>query len=55
MHINVNPSSLKGGLQQPQTVFALVLKNMQPRGKIAPGTFSLILAKKNSNLPPPPG
>ena len=47
----VNPSSSKGGLQQPlQTVFVPVLKNTQRRGKITPGTlsssFPLILAKK---------
>ena len=49
----INPSSPKGGLYQPPvTVFALVLKIAQPRGKIAPGTFKFILplhfSEKNS-------
>ena len=39
-----NPSSPKGGATTPQTVFAQVLKNMQPRGKIAPGTFKFIIS-----------
>ena len=39
----INPSSLKGGCNNPPTVFALVLKITQPRGKIAPGTFKFIL------------
>ena len=42
----------------PQTVFAPVLKNAQPRDKIAPGTFKFILfphfSEKISNLPPSP-
>ena len=55
-----NPSSPKGGLYQPPlTVFALVLKIAQPRGKIAPGTFkftlSLHFSEKIPNLPPTPG
>ena len=55
-----NPSSPKEGLQQlPQTVFAQVLKNMPPRGKITPGIFKFILSAhfsvKISNLPPSPG
>ena len=37
----LNPSSPKGGCKNPQTVFTLVLKIAQPRGKIAPGTFNL--------------
>ena len=37
------PSSPKGGCNNPQTVFAQVLKIAQPRGKIAPGTFKFIL------------
>ena len=41
------------------TVFALVLKIAQPRGKIAPGTFKFILSlhfsEKIPNLPPTPG
>ena len=41
---NLNPSSLKGGCNNPQTVLALVLKIAQPRGKIAPGTFKFILS-----------
>ena len=51
----------EGRLQQPspQTVFALVLKITQPRGKIAPGTFKFILSlyfrEKISNLVPTPG
>ena len=49
-----------GGLYQPAlTVFALVLKIAQPRGKIAPGTFKFILSlhfsEKIPNLPPTPG
>ena len=28
----------------PQTIFALVLKNMQQRGKIAPGILKLIFS-----------
>ena len=55
----VNPSSLKGGYNNPQTVFALVLKIAHPRGKIAPGTFKFILSlhfsEKILNLPPTPG
>ena len=47
----INPSS--------PTVFALVLKIAQPRGKIAPGTFKFILSlhfsEKIPNLPPTPG
>ena len=43
-HINtnklINPSSLKGVATTPLTVFALVLKIAQPRGKIAPGMHS---------------
>ena len=42
-----------------QTVFALVLKIAQPKGKIAPGTFKFILSlhfsEKIANLPPTPG
>ena len=40
----VNPSSPKGGCNNPQTVFALVLKIAQPRGKIALDTFKFILS-----------
>ena len=54
----VNPSSPKGGCTNPITVFALVLKIAQPRGKIAPGTFKFILylhfSEKIPNLPPTP-
>ena len=57
---SINPSSPKGGLYQPPlTVFALVLKIAQPRGKIVPGTFKFILSlhfsEKILNLPPTPG
>ena len=37
-------SSSKGVVPTPLTVFALVLKIAQPRGKIAPGTFKFILS-----------
>ena len=48
----INPSSPKGGRNNPQTVFAPVLKHANPRDKIAPGTFKfilspLVLEKKN--------
>ena len=50
---------LRGVVPTPPTVFALVLKIAQPRGKIAPGTFkfilSLHLSEKIPNLPPTPG
>ena len=50
---------LRGVATTPLTVFALVLKIAQPRGKIAPGTFKFILSlhfsKKIPNLPPTPG
>ena len=50
---------LRGVATTPQTVFALVLKIAQPRGKIAPGTFKFILSlhfsEKMLNLPPTPG
>ena len=50
---------LRGGCTNPPTVFSLVLKIAQPRGKIAPGTFKFILSlhfsEKISNLPPTPG
>ena len=50
----INPSSPKGGLQQPpKTVFAPVLRNAQPSGKISPGTSKCILSP--SNLPPSRG
>ena len=56
---NFNPSSPKGGCKNPLTVFALVLKIAQPRGKIVPGTFKFILflhfSQKIPNLPPTPG
>ena len=43
---------LRGVVPTPLTVFALVLKIEQPRGKIAPGTFKFILwlhfSEKNS-------
>ena len=56
---SINPSSPKGGCTNPPTVFALVLKIAQPRGKIAPGTFKFILSlhcsEKIPNLPPTPG
>ena len=56
---SINPSSPKGGCNNPQLVFALVPKNAQPRGKIAPGTVKFILfphfSEKISNLPPSPG
>ena len=54
-----NPSSPKGGCNNPLRVFALVLKIAQPRGKIAPGTFEFILSlhfsEKIPNLPPTTG
>ena len=34
----------RGVATSPQTVFAPVLKNAQPRDKIAPGTFKFILS-----------
>ena len=50
---------LRGVVPTPLTVFALVLKIAQPRGKIAPGTFKFILSlhfsEKIPNLPPTPG
>ena len=50
---------LRGVVPTPLTVFTLVLKIAQPRGKIAPGTFKFILSlhfsEKISNLPPTPG
>ena len=56
---SLNPSSPGGVVPTPLTVFALVLKIAQPRGKIAPGTFKFILSlhfgEKISNLPPTPG
>ena len=55
-HLSVNPRPPKGGFL---TVFALVLKITQPRGKTAPGTFKFILSlhfsEKIPNLPPTPG
>ena len=55
----INPSSPKGVATTPLTVFALVLKIAQPRGKTAPGTSKFILSihfsEKISNLPPTPG
>ena len=55
----LNLSSPKGGCNNPLTVFALVLKIAQPRGKIAPGTFKFIISLhfswKIPNLPPTPG
>ena len=39
--VTFNPSSPKGGCNNPQTVFTLVLKIAQPRGKIASGTFQV--------------
>ena len=40
-------------------VFTQMLKNAQPRGKIAPGTFKFIISphfsESISNLPPSPG
>ena len=55
----INPSPPKGGYNNPRTVFAPVLKNAQPRGKIAPRIFKFILSPhfsdKNSNLLPPGG
>ena len=55
----INPSSPMGVGTTPPTVFALVLKIAQPRGKIAPGTFKFILSlhfsEKISNLPPTTG
>ena len=56
----LNPNSPKGGVvPTPLTVFALVLKIAQPRGKIAPGTFKFILSlhfsEKIPNLPPTRG
>ena len=41
---SVNPSSPKGAATTLQTVFTLVLKIAQPRGKIAPGTFKFIFS-----------
>ena len=50
---------LRGVVPTPLTVFALVLKIAQPRGKITPGTFKFILSlhfnEKIPNLPPTPG
>ena len=50
---------LRGVATTPLTVFALVLKIAQPRGKIVPGTFKFILSlhfsEKIPNLPPTPG
>ena len=50
---------LRGVATTPLTVFALVLKIAQLRGKIALGTFKFILSLhfsgKISNLPPTPG
>ena len=50
---------LGGVIPTPLTVFALLLKIAQPRGKIAPGTFKFILSlhfsEKIPNLPPTPG
>ena len=50
---------LRGVGTTPLTVFALVLKITQPRGKIALGTFKFILSlhfsEKIPNLPPTPG
>ena len=55
----INPSSPKGGCNNPQTSFTLVLKIAQPRGKIAPRTFKFILSlhfsEKILSLPPTPG
>ena len=55
----INPISPKRVATTPQTVFAPVLKNAQPRDKIAPGTFNFILSpqfsEKISNLPTSPG
>ena len=52
MWARLNPSSPKGVVPTPLTVFALVLKIAQPRGKIAQGTFkfifSLHFSEKNS-------
>ena len=59
--LGLNPSSPKGLYQPPLTVFALVLKIAQARGKIAPDTFKFILSlhfsekDKIPNLPPTPG
>ena len=54
--LSLNRSSPKGFATTPLTVFALVLKIAQPRGKIAPGTFKFILSlhftETFSNLPP---
>ena len=49
----------KGVATTPQTVYVPVLKNAQPKGKIALGTFKFILSphfskKKKLNLPPSP-
>ena len=56
--LTLNPSSPKGVPTTPQTVFALVLKIAQPRGKIAPNTFKFIpflhFSETKSNLPPTP-
>ena len=55
----INPSSPKGICNNPETVFAPMLKNAQPRSKIAKGTYKFILSpqfsEKKSNLPPSPG
>ena len=51
--LKFNPSSPNESCNKPQTVFAIVLKNMQPRGKmfnipVSSSFFvSLILARKN--------
>ena len=56
----INLSSPKVGVVPTLlTVFALVLKIAQPRGKIAPGTFKFILSlhfgENIPNQPPTPG
>ena len=52
-----NPSSTKGVVTTPQTVFTLVLKNVQGRGKIAPRIFKFILSLyfRKKNFGPTPG
>ena len=40
----INSSSSKVDYKNQQTVFAPVLKNAQPKGKIPPSTFKFILS-----------
>ena len=57
--LKLNPSSPKGGCNNPLTVFGFVLKIAEPRGKLlrvpSSSSFPFILVKKIPNLPPTPG